>query len=134
MSHSLDFIGDIVNKNSYCRRINNFIKLIPATSITTLIVITNKYLDVFVCGWGKSESQTKDWFVFPILSASTKGLEKTSILVYPLLITSLRWLGDKRSVESYWAKDCNYWPVTFLNKSDIECYMLYAQLSVSRRH
>lgn len=71
MSHFLDFIGNIFNENSYC---SNFIKLIPAMSITTLILIMNKYLDVFDHGLGKSESQTEDWFVFPILSASkTKG-------------------------------------------------------------
>lgn len=60
MSHSLDFIGNIFNENSYYRSISNFVKLIPATSITMLILIMNKYLDVFDHVLGKSESQIED--------------------------------------------------------------------------
>lgn len=77
------------------------------------------------------EFQAKDWLAFPVFSILTKGLEKTSILVYP---SPLGWLGNKENTDYYWEKDWNYWPVAFLNGSDIECYMMYAQLSASRRH
>lgn len=50
VSHSLDFIGIIFNKNSYFKSINNFIKLIQTTLVTTLIVIMNKNLEVFING------------------------------------------------------------------------------------
>lgn len=48
VSHSLDFIGIIFNKNGYFKSINNFVKLIQTASVTTLIAIMNKNLEVFI--------------------------------------------------------------------------------------